>query len=248
MASSEPRPDRPGAEEPPDGDLRGALAEERAARARAEEELARARQKLAAGEELLQRVLLERGAMILRRLEEDKQRALERAELARRDLGTNLFRHGFFRRRLAFEVERARRTDEPIALLLVDFNRFTEFNERCGYEAGDDALQAVARSLEALWIARPGPRPAVLGRDEGARFAILLPAASAAEAELRAESARGLVERLPLGPPRLTVSVGGAAASGRAAAAPALLAAAAASLAAARREGENSAVVVRIDG
>jgi diguanylate cyclase (GGDEF)-like protein len=186
--------------------------------------------------------------MILRRLEEDKQRALERAELARRDLGTNLLRHGFFRTRLAFEVERARRTDEPIALLLVDLDRFAAFNERCGHEAGDEALRAVARSLEALWIGRPSPRPPVLARDEGDRFAILLPAADAGEAEQRAESARGLVERLPLGPPRLTVSIGGAVAAGRTASAPALLAAAAASLAAARREGENSALLVRIDG
>lgn len=219
----------------------------RAALAALEGELARTRQRLAENEELLRGALLERGAMVLRGLEEEKQRAIERAELSRRDLGTGLLRHGFFRRRLVFEVERARRAGDPLALLLMDLDGFTAFNERCGYEAGDQALLAIARSLEALWIARPGPRPPALGRDEGDRFALLLPGAGLSEAAARAEGARELVERLPLGPPRLTASLGGAVAEGGAAAAGALLAAASARLAEARGQGGNRAVVAAVE-
>lgn len=214
---------------------------------RADEELEAMRRRLAESEELLRRAMLEKGAMVLQRLEEEKRRAIERADLARRDLGTGLLRHGAFRRRLAFEVARARRTGDPLALLLADLDRFGEFNERCGYEAGDQALAAIARSLEALWIARPGPRPCVLGREGGDRFAILLPAADRAEAEQRAEGARELIERLPLGPPRLTASIGGAVTPGASASAAALLAAAGARLAEVRREGGNRCAIAGLE-
>jgi GGDEF domain-containing protein len=73
----------------------------------------------------------------------------------------------------------------------------------------------------------------------GDRFGVVLPAADRGEAELRAEGIRELVERLPLGPLRLTASVGVAATRGEAASVTGLVGAAMARLEAAQREGGN---------
>ena len=49
------------------------------------------------------------------------------------------------RDRLAFEVERSKRSSEGFAVLFLDLDRFKDVNDRYGHEAGNDVLRAVAR-------------------------------------------------------------------------------------------------------
>ena len=71
---------------------------------------------------------------------------------------------------LADALERARRGDHPVGLLVMDLNRFKEINDTLGHEIGDQLLQQVRNRL--LATVRDGDGVVRLGGDE---FAILMP-------------------------------------------------------------------------
>lgn len=211
-----------------------------------EKELAETRARLDERDRLLRRAMEEKGEMLLRQLEESHARAHREAEAARRDPQTDLFRHGQLRTRLGFEIERRRATGEPLALVLLDLDGFGRFNRERGYAEGDRVLANIGRGLQSLWLARPSKRPPVLAREAADTFAALLPCADADEAEGRAEAMRDLVERLPIGEPRLTASVGAAVVESGDVEADALLGAAFDALSRAFAEGRNRVHLVRL--
>ncbi len=110
---------------------------------------------------------------------------------------------------LAKETRRATRTGMPLALLLIDVDRFKAYNDRYGHPAGDACLQAIAAA-----IAREVHRPADLAaRYGGEEFAVLLPDTDGAGALGMADRACAAVRALGLvheaAPGRVaTVSVG----------------------------------------
>jgi diguanylate cyclase (GGDEF)-like protein len=102
--------------------------------------------------------------------------ALEREQQALTDGLTGLPNRALLARRTATELSDA---DAPVALLVLDLDRFKEVNDTLGHHVGDDLLKVVARRL--LDAVRPTDTVARLGGDE---FAVLLPGTDAAAAEL----------------------------------------------------------------
>jgi diguanylate cyclase (GGDEF)-like protein len=100
---------------------------------------------------------------------------LVRAELHQRTLAERDSLTGVSNRR-AFDaaLERAARTREPYALILIDLDDFKRVNDERGHPAGDEVLREVAAA--AAGVARKGDCVARIGGDE---FALLAPGAGA---------------------------------------------------------------------
>jgi diguanylate cyclase (GGDEF)-like protein len=98
--------------------------------------------------------------------------------LARTDALTHIPNRRAFFEVVALEIERARRTRRPIALVFADVDDFKDVNDRLGHAQGDALLVTVAQTLRSA--TRAVDSVARLGGDE---FALLLPETAPAELE-----------------------------------------------------------------
>lgn len=120
--------------------------------------------------------------------------AIEQMELSQvggRDAMTGaLTRRGFYQE-VEREFVRARRYERPTSLLFFDIDHFHKINDAFGYEAGDEALSALA--AKCMEVSRASDS---FGRIAGQEFAFLLPETNAAEAIQCAERMREVIEKL----------------------------------------------------
>jgi diguanylate cyclase (GGDEF)-like protein len=91
--------------------------------------------------------------------------------------------------RLAQGLHLRQRHDQPLALLLLDLDRFKEVNDTLGHHYGDLLLQQVAQRLRGAL--RASDTVARLGGDE---FAIVLPGADATGAQQVVQTLRAVLE------------------------------------------------------
>lgn len=112
------------------------------------------------------------------------------------------------RRRRVFELGRrillrAERVGQPFSVLYIDADHFKSVNDRFGHEAGDRALQLIARHIQ------DSMRPTdVAGRFGGEEFVVLLPSADQHDAARVAERLRKRIEEGRQLEVTLTISVG----------------------------------------
>lgn len=155
---------------------------------------------------LIQRI--ERARVVLEQRDAElAERNLRLARLATEDPLTGVANRRRFDAQLPVEVARARREQKPLALLMIDIDRFKEYNDRRGHPAGDECLIRVAQAL-ATQLHRPSDIVARIGGEE---FAVLLPNTEAGGAGEHAERIRAGVESLTLAHPGggvVTVSIG----------------------------------------
>ncbi|HXB15996.1 MAG TPA: diguanylate cyclase [Solirubrobacteraceae bacterium] len=179
-------------------------------------------------------------ALLVRQMRERLQALIASLyEAARTDPLTELTNRRGFRERLDLELERARRGETRLAVLLGDLDHFKEVNDRCGHQVGDVALRRAGQVLEMGKRAIDG-----LARVGGEEFALVLPDTDAHEAFVLAERVRCLVgEEFAADSVSLTISFGVATFPEHGGTASALLQTADEALYAAKRGGRNMTVI-----
>jgi diguanylate cyclase (GGDEF)-like protein/putative nucleotidyltransferase with HDIG domain len=122
------------------------------------------------------------------------------ADAAHRDSLTDLLNRRGFEEVFDMELERARRAESPLSLIVGDLDRFKRVNDEHGHTAGDAALQRAAR---AIGTSKRGFDTAA--RIGGEEFAVLAPGSDEHGAYMLAERIRADIEQ---GGEGLTVSFG----------------------------------------
>jgi diguanylate cyclase (GGDEF)-like protein len=124
--------------------------------------------------------------------------------LASSDSLTELANRRCFFERVADEIARANRYGHPLALQMLDIDRFKRINDRFGHAAGDAVLKSVAGILRTNL--RQNDLAARIGGEE---FVILLPVTTINDAAEHAERIRRAVETstVAIGDSLLSVTV-----------------------------------------
>ncbi|MGI9095473.1 MAG: bifunctional diguanylate cyclase/phosphohydrolase [Thermoleophilaceae bacterium] len=104
---------------------------------------------------------------------------------ARTDPLTKLLNRRGFRELLDLELERARRSELAMTVLVGDLDHFKKVNDRSGHPAGDAALKRIAHVLES--VKRQIDTASRVGGEE---FALILPDTDQAKALIAAERLR----------------------------------------------------------
>jgi len=120
------------------------------------------------------------------------QRELE--ALSFKDSLTGVFNRRKFEATLDIEWASARRSGQPLSLIVVDVDHFKQYNDHYGHVGGDDCLKRIAQSL-SLAVTRPRDLVARIGGEE---FVVLLPESDANAVQRVAERCKGLVEKLQI--------------------------------------------------
>jgi len=92
---------------------------------------------------------------------------------ARHDNLTNLPNRSMLLEKLESGLAEALENDKPLALFIMDLDRFKEVNDTLGHHVGDRMLQEVGRRLESVL-----GRTDMVARLGGDEFAVLLPGAN----------------------------------------------------------------------
>jgi len=126
-------------------------------------------------------------------------------QLAYIDGLTGIFNRRYFEMRIAEEIERSRRFESGVAVIMVDIDHFKRLNDEFGHLLGDEVLRQVSsvfhQQLRKIDVAC---------RFGGEEFAIVLAQTNAEQALLVAEKLRRQVEdwQFPGVPRRVTISAG----------------------------------------
>lgn len=142
-----------------------------------------------------------RGDLAMRRI---------RAEAdSRTDALTGLYNRRSFDRFLLEECDSAKRARTPVAMLILDVDRFKNFNDTYGHLVGNQVLEKIATQIKESVRATD-----LLFRYAGDEFAVLLPKTGLEQAVMVAEKIRQRVGEQQMeiegGPRQLSVSIGAA--------------------------------------
>lgn len=131
-------------------------------------------------------------------------------DLSLKDPMTGLANRRHFSSVLDRSIDTVARSGEPALLLMLDIDHFKKINDTYGHQAGDQVLQAIAKTLTSC--VRPMDTVARFGGEE---FSIMLPSCHTEFGAVVAERIRTQIEAMSISIAsgeslKVTVSIGGA--------------------------------------
>ncbi len=146
------------------------------------------------------------GLVLLRQytvLRENLDLVREMEHLAITDSLTGTYNRHFFNQTFMREIERARRYNSPLSVLLMDVDDFKMFNDRYGHLQGDVVLKTISNSLATQLRSSD-----VLARFGGDEFVVILPETDEKQAQLVAQKMARSVAACKYADFQLGVSIG----------------------------------------
>ena len=110
-----------------------------------------------------------------------------------RDPLTGLFNRRYLEESLEREIQRAKRKQQPLGIIMIDIDRFKHFNDTFGHEAGDTVLRALG-----IFLQRSVRASDIACRYGGEELLLILPDASLTVATQRAEQLRQNIKQINL--------------------------------------------------
>jgi len=161
-----------------------------------------ARETFEQGLVLIPTLLLTAGAITYLR-EQLEASEMRYRRLSERDPLTGVANYRVLTERLPAEVDRHRRHDHDLALVVLDLDNFKRVNDEHGHQDGDRVLQEVAGALMGSVRAHD-----VVVRHGGDEFAVIAPETDRDQAEALAERMRDAVSRVAVDGDSLTATTG----------------------------------------
>ncbi|MDH5371394.1 MAG: diguanylate cyclase [Acidimicrobiia bacterium] len=138
------------------------------------------------------------------RNEELEQSVTQLQALSVTDWLTGLKNHGYFFDRLGEELERARRYDRPLAVVMADIDDFKAVNDNYGHSTGDAVLRGMGEAFR-----RQVREVDIACRVGGEEFGMIMPETDAEGAIQAAERIRlAVLDQLMPGVGQVTISLG----------------------------------------
>jgi len=126
--------------------------------------------------------------------DEERRRLIQKLEhLSKTDGLTGLLNRRALTESLSYELDRARRYNSDLSLILCDIDNFKRINDTYGHDGGDKALQTVSETIKRLLR-----KADIAGRYGGDEFMVILPETALAGAESLAEKIRVSVANIEL--------------------------------------------------
>ena len=119
------------------------------------------------------------------------------------DALTEVYNRRYLMTELSAELERSRREEAPVSLIMCDIDKFKAVNDRFGHQTGDAVLKQFAGILVGCcrpnidWVARYG----------GEEFVIVLPSTPLEGADVLAQRMRLAVESTPIEGDRYSLAI-----------------------------------------
>lgn len=101
---------------------------------------------------------------------------------------TGVYNRRYLFERLTAEVARAKRSNTPVSVIMLDIDSFKSYNDKHGHLTGDVLLQTIAQTLKGALRQED-----VVVRYGGDEFAVILTGADARSARITAERLRNAV-------------------------------------------------------
>lgn len=124
-------------------------------------------------------------------------------EMAIKDGLTGLYTHRYFQELLSKEIENAKLYGYPVCLLMIDTDKFKQYNDTFGHPMGDELLRSIAKIISEH-VANKG----YVCRYGGDEFAVILPNFYKENAINLAEDIRASYKVLKKGHIQVSASIG----------------------------------------